>query len=211
MEATKGKLRQQLAAADHGLEPALFCTESSDRALAVAEKPVRCLAPSRRRPRQAGPGPRPEPSPSSPDREVSFLSPRSPRDVLLPAYRCCPINSALTDAHLDGLTSPEHHEIDATCESNIGTTAQAQLNAFESFPGAALRLVFRHIDTAPASPELTSAAHSPVDVLRAVHTVPGRCVTWPDRSTLGAAATASSPRRKTRRPPPRHGRRDIGR
>ena len=55
-------------------------------------------------------------------------------------------------------------------------TAQALLDTFKSFPGATLRLVFRHIDTAPASPEVTSAAHALVDVLWKVHTGSDHCV-----------------------------------
>ena len=109
------------------------------------------------------------------------------------------------------LTSPEHLDLGATNTADIRLAAQALLDAFESFPGATLRLVFRHIDTAPASPELTSAAHALVDVLRSVHAVPGRFITWPDRSTLGAAAAASSPRRHHGASSPRHGRGDHGR
>ena len=109
--------------------------------------------------------------------------------------------------HLAGTPRPRRHQH----SKHIRLATLALLDTFESFPGATLRLVFRHIDTAPASPELTSAAHALVDVLRSVHTAPGRFITWPDSSTPGAAASASSPRRHHGASSPRHGRRDHGR
>ena len=105
LEATNAKLHQQLAAVDRALAQALSCTESSDRALAAA-------AASRRRPRQTGPAPRRETLSSSPDRDCSSPSPRSPRHVLLPSCKCrhvdyaCMHTSAWTTSpHLSTTTS----------------------------------------------------------------------------------------------------------
>lgn len=102
-------------------------------------------------------------------------------------------------------TQPEQHDLGVEAEYDIKTTVQVLLDTFESCPGATLRLFFRYIDTASALPELTSGAHALVDVLQNVHTVPGHCVAWPNRSTLGTAAAGSSPRRQhgVSPPPPR--------
>ena len=155
LKATQKKLRQQLAAADRNLAQALSSTESSDRAFEAAERSAPSLAASRRRPGQQGCCPRRGPSPSFTDRELSSPSPRSPRDVLRPAYTCRPADSSFMGVRLDDLTSPQHLDLGATSTADIRLAAQALLDTFESFPGATLCLVFRHIDTAPASPERT--------------------------------------------------------
>ena len=95
------------------------------------------------------------------------------------------------DARLDVFIYPEHHDLGNTCKPDIRTTAQALLHTSESFPGATLQLVSRHIDIVPASLGLTSAGHAVVGVLRKPHTVPGGSVTRPDPSTLGPVAATS--------------------
>lgn len=59
------------------------------------------------------------------------------------------------NVRLDNLTSPEHLDLGATSTADIRLAAQALLDTFESVPGETIPFVFRHTDTAFASPELT--------------------------------------------------------
>ena len=122
---------------------------------------------------------------------------------------------------LHGYHPPRHRpaRVAPTSASRPYTTSRRPPRRYSSrnfrvLPGGNLApVVSRHVDTAPTSLELTSAAHALVGVLRKVHTVPGRCVAWPNRSALSAAAAAaaSSPRRQYGAPSPRHGLRHRGR
>ena len=75
-----------------------------------------------------------------------------------------------------------------------------------------MRQVVRHIEVAPASPELTAAAHSLVATLRRAHSGKGGYdAAWPVHATAATGAAASSPRRQHGGTPPCRGRRDNGR
>ena len=122
------------------------------------------------------------------------------------------MDSSFMDVFLTDFSDYIQHGLGVDTRRSIHCSAQALLATFESFPRATLRLVFRHIGAAPASPGLASAAHALVDLLRKVHTESGHQEEWPGRSTLpGAAAAASSPRRQHGASSPRRGRRDNGR
>ena len=69
-----------------------------------------------------------------------------------------------------------------------------------------MRQVVRHIEVAPASPELTAAAHSLVATLRRAHSGKGGYdAAWPVHATAATGAAASSPRRQHGGTPPCRG------
>lgn len=132
LEASNAQLHQQLVAADQGLSRALSCTESSVRALVDAEQSLRSFKASRRRHRQDCPGPRQDTSPSSLECDFSCVSPRSVRHVRS-LFKCRPVDSWLIGVRFVEFTSSEHHDLLATCVSDIRTIARALLNTFKFF------------------------------------------------------------------------------
>lgn len=96
------------------------------------------------------------------------------------------MNFAFMDISLHDFNRSELYDLGDEAYYDIKTTTRALLGTFESFLGETINLLLRHIDTAPASPALTSA-----DVLRKVHSVPDRCVAWSNLSTLCEAAADS--------------------
>ena len=75
--------------------------------------------------------------------------------------------------------------------------SKALLVTFEKYPTTTLRQVFRHIGTASASSELTTAAHFLVITLRrACSRSGGYYAAWPVRISPSTGAAASLPRRQ---------------
>ncbi|CAN0525054.1 unnamed protein product, partial [Laminaria digitata] len=123
-------------------------------------------------------------------------STRSYRDVIAPppsSYVGRPVDSVFLNVHLDDFSNHVQHGFPTKVRTHVHRTAKSLLDTFEPYPGATLRQVFRHIATAPASSELTAAAHALVVVLRQAHAdaKPGEAE-WPNRSTLSGGAASSS-------------------
>ncbi|CAN0303236.1 unnamed protein product, partial [Laminaria digitata] len=176
LETSQAKLRQQLASMDREALAAASDMEAHDPEVAAAEQPARVLEASRRPPSL-----RPQAARAFPSRSQSTTpdwigapptprsSPRTYRDVIAPplsAYVSRPVDSMFMDVCLDDFSDHVQHGFPKDVRTHVHRTAKALRDTFVPYPAATLRLVFTHIATAPASLELTAAAHALVATLR---------------------------------------------
>ncbi|CAN0486190.1 unnamed protein product [Laminaria digitata] len=177
LEASRVRLEQQLQDTNREVLSATSAAATHDVAVAVAERAAASLQASRHPrssrasvarpspPRPQGPTDRRHSPPSSP----LSLSPRtrSYRDVIAAprVHTGQPIDSLFFDTLLVDFVQHIQHGFDVDTRRTIHERATSLLDTFEPYTGATLRFVFRHIDTAPVSEELTSAAHALVAAL----------------------------------------------